>query len=885
MSKMNPMEVTKRLGTIKKALPAIGKLGTLSVCMIVKNEENNIARAINSFLPFADEIVVNDTGSTDRTLEILAGLPKVRVIQSTWKGDFSYARNLSIEEAKCSWILWMDADDFVPPEQVKNFLKLKTAPLDRAFGFQVINTQGGLPVGIRFTQTRMFPNHPRIRFERKVHEQVVHALAELGLHLINTEAILWHMGYEDPKLNKAKALRNLELQRDSPYRNSDPTVPMQIADSYAIMEDWDKAVEVCLEALAIPNIEEINHEVYKNLLVTTGRCLQRSGRYDEAMQWVERALQVNEGNSEAMFYKAEILIAQKKKKEAQTILQKVLNSPHSPSILGKHYDTLRMYSYKYLCDIEGENGNMQDLQMWAEKFFSEYPQILESQIYMGQAFFAQGNFFLAAQHLEDVVRKNAKVSKFAWNMLMACYEKMQDHRRLQETKLKMLEVCRSENAVPPNQGLLSVCMIVKNEEKNLIDCIASMQGLYDDLVIVDTGSTDATKEIAHKMGARVFDAVWKGDFSAARNVSLREATCANILWVDADDRFLPGDIARLRRVLQEKPGTSFGLLVKNTGDGGATGSVFNQIRVFPNFRGIEFSGRVHEQLLDSIRRQSVPVEFTDIRILHTGYVEGEVVRQKQQRNLDILLGEFRESPHKISAVKLYSIGGAYADLGEIREAMNWYSKAMEQAENRGEDSHIRQVVPIRLAACLADLGDKELALQQISVYLQANPVQVEALALKAKLLVATNQKESAALFYGRLLHFRESPTFVPVDFQQFGVVACKYLGEYWADRGLQSLAVEILRLGLALGKGQEIGPLKLPSLYFDQELYEFALDNVEFGLLLNDDPLLRLCKAKILILSKSAEESLSYLKQSHQKFPADKEIAELLELLLSDLSR
>ena len=138
MTSLDPKNLSDRLGKIKGTLPRIGKLNTLSICMIVKNEAKNIEAAIRSFLPFADEIIVNDTGSTDETVEILKRLP-VKVIENEWEGNFSTARNQSIEEATCSWILWMDADDRVPPEECEAFKKLKTAPLDRCFAFQVVN--------------------------------------------------------------------------------------------------------------------------------------------------------------------------------------------------------------------------------------------------------------------------------------------------------------------------------------------------------------------------------------------------------------------------------------------------------------------------------------------------------------------------------------------------------------------------------------------------------------------------------------------------------------------------------------------------------------------------------------------------------------------------
>ena len=122
MPSINPNDVNKLIGTIKEPLQPLGPNNTLSVCMIVKNEEANIEAAIQSFLPFADEIVVNDTGSNDRTLEILKTLP-VKIIQSEWIGDFSYSRNLSIDAATMSWVLWMDADDRVPADHIENCKK------------------------------------------------------------------------------------------------------------------------------------------------------------------------------------------------------------------------------------------------------------------------------------------------------------------------------------------------------------------------------------------------------------------------------------------------------------------------------------------------------------------------------------------------------------------------------------------------------------------------------------------------------------------------------------------------------------------------------------------------------------------------------------------
>lgn len=93
---------------------------------------------------------------------------------------------------------------------------------------------------------------------------------------------------------------------------------------------------------------------------------------------------------------------------------------------------------------------------------------------------------------------------------------------------------------------ISLCMIVRNEEKSLPRCLASVEGLVDEIVIVDTGSADRTKEIAGAFGAAIYDFTWTEDFSAARNHAFSKATRDYIFWLDADDYLREEDQALFR---------------------------------------------------------------------------------------------------------------------------------------------------------------------------------------------------------------------------------------------------------------------------------------------------------------------------------------------------
>ncbi|WP_306481128.1 glycosyltransferase family 2 protein [Bacillus toyonensis] len=97
---------------------------------------------------------------------------------------------------------------------------------------------------------------------------------------------------------------------------------------------------------------------------------------------------------------------------------------------------------------------------------------------------------------------------------------------------------------------ISLCMIVKNEESSLGQCLQSIEGVPDEIIIVDTGSTDKTKEIALKWTSHVLDFEWINDFAAARNFAFQHATMDYILWLDADDVFLKKDYQRLSKIIK-----------------------------------------------------------------------------------------------------------------------------------------------------------------------------------------------------------------------------------------------------------------------------------------------------------------------------------------------
>lgn len=203
---------------------------------------------------------------------------------------------------------------------------------------------------------------------------------------------------------------------------------------------------------------------------------------------------------------------------------------------------------------------------------------------------------------------------------------------------------------------LSVCMIVKNEADCLADCLTSVMPIADELVVVDTGSSDATKAIAAGFGARLLDYVWHDDFAAARNVSLEAAQGDWILVIDADERLDPASLPLLRDFLAEPELACVKLRIQSPYDNGealaseAGSGQYNYslVRLFPNRETLRFRRAYHEVIFDAQEPQ-LPVRLlSGLRLLHSGY-DGErpLAKAKAERNralIDSLCQKEPENP-------------------------------------------------------------------------------------------------------------------------------------------------------------------------------------------------------------------------------------------------
>ena len=292
---------------------------------------------------------------------------------------------------------------------------------------------------------------------------------------------------------------------------------------------------------------------------------------------------------------------------------------------------------------------------------------------------------------------------------------------------------------------LSACLIVKNEEILLPRCLGSIRSFVDEIIVVDTGSSDNTIEIARSYGSQVYNFEWVDDFSAARNESLRYATGDWILYIDADESVDESNADKIRRVIARKDimAVTVRQCIPQRSDNIATAFYSEYCRIFLRHPGIRFEGIVHEQILPSIERLGGKVQRTDIVINHWAYaITGEKKYRRAERNLKYLLKEKMRVP-KDPFVHL-NLGMTYRELGQNDSSMNAFHTAITLDDGQIKRELIGQV-HLNLSKLYMERGDVSKATyhaKQAAALAPANPLPVYLLATLA--VVGGNHKLAAS---------------------------------------------------------------------------------------------------------------------------------------------
>lgn len=200
---------------------------------------------------------------------------------------------------------------------------------------------------------------------------------------------------------------------------------------------------------------------------------------------------------------------------------------------------------------------------------------------------------------------------------------------------------------------VSACMIVKNEEELLPDCLESIRDWVDEIIVVDTGSDDKTVEIAKSYGAKIYHQKWEGNFSKHRNYSLSLATSEWVFVIDADERMIAEDVPTLMQTLQNKNVNIISINVFNVyGSRGETTTFLPSVRFWRHALNLQYEGVVHNLLNLG---NEYPVVRVNVRMKHLGYdLSKEKMHQKFVRTKNLLEQQLEENPNNAFALYNYA---------------------------------------------------------------------------------------------------------------------------------------------------------------------------------------------------------------------------------------
>jgi tetratricopeptide (TPR) repeat protein len=368
---------------------------------------------------------------------------------------------------------------------------------------------------------------------------------------------------------------------------------------------------------------------------------------------------------------------------------------------------------------------------------------------------------------------------------------------------------------------VSLCMIVKDEEEMLPGCLEAIRDAVDEIIVVDTGSTDSTVAIAESFGAKVISFPWNGSFADARNVSLDAATGDWILYLDADEHLIETDGPKLRALLGRTWREGFYLVETNFTGGDDAGSAVTHmaLRLFRNRPAYRFEGRIHEQ-----KTQNMPLylperfEATTVRVRHYGYLKSRInAKEKSQRNIELLEQEAREAPSPFNS---FNLGSEHLALGDNVKARDRFDEAWEALRREGSWDGVgyAPILVSRVAKARRACGDLEGARAAIADGLAVYPDYTDLVFEQAICAKQANELDDAAALALQCLAFGDAPARYTATVGTGTYLAQGVLAEVRALQGRHAEAITLLRSSLEEHPEYVAPILTLTSLLIEQEL-------------------------------------------------------------------
>ena len=314
---------------------------TLSVCMIVKDEEKNINRCLDSVKKISDEIIIVDTGSTDRTIEICKNY-YAKIIKHKWNNDFSEARNISINYATKDYILFLDADEEIPKEdliKIKNLLSSKN--LSEGYFLRLINIINKIEVG-DYTVFRLFKNNKNYKFKGKIHEQIANSIQKYNKYncFKFLDIRIFHYGY-DPNTTdiQSKYKRNINILKSYEEKEKDTYYYYILGNEYSRIKEFENAIASYEKAINELDMK-YNYIFYPCLILNTVKAYSNTKQFYKSLRFIENVKATTPNFKDLYFMECLAYIECGNVSKALESINNYINCPFEKKYPNNHFDNI-----------------------------------------------------------------------------------------------------------------------------------------------------------------------------------------------------------------------------------------------------------------------------------------------------------------------------------------------------------------------------------------------------------------------------------------------------------------------------------------------------------------------------------------------------------------
>jgi len=642
------------------------KLPTVSLCMIVRDEEKNLETCIHAVKPFIDEIIIVDTGSKDRTVEI-AKRNGAKIFNFVWKDNFSAARNFAIQQASCDWILNLDADHLL---DCSNKSQLKQQFKETKHFAFIVDERSVSDSGNRQTIEKLllFKNHCNFQFKGIIHETPLKSIVNYA----KSKKIKMPIGkfetctidHIERQNHSAKLQRNLPILLNAVEKERDNFQYrfklLLTLKSLGMFEEYN---DMLLNT--VYKIEQKKPALTESIVGIWGQFgdwVIKDSNADDIDKFYGTAKTINEktkwNDIRLVWPYVKISIFHKKYDKAIEDLQKCIMNGIAPEHVGLSIEECITPVYQLIKLINDFKSGTDFIDIVCN---------LESLLEKSG---------LSVEKVLKTINKNDKVL-FDSIMEISSEESLYDFSEI----LNSVE----------NDVLISACMIIKDEEENLKRCLKSAKDIVDEIIVVDTGSTDKSIKVAESFNAKIIKHDWNDDFAEARNIALENATGDWILQLDADEELHPSTKKQIKNEMLNTAIDGVNVVIRNLQPKGEMVSYIdeNQVRLFKNKPEYRFQNRINEQIVASIADTGGLFSESDIIINHYGFQSSSEERTK--RNLSLLNNELKEHPQDPHL--LFKLGETYKAMQKWDKAADCFTKALAQSSLTKE---VKEIIYLRL---------------------------------------------------------------------------------------------------------------------------------------------------------------------------------------------